>query len=398
MKIAQDSKPPDAPKFKVIGAVSGFMLCSASMLLVNKLAVNYMPLPAFLLLAQFGTASVAVRAAGALGFIEVDALEWAKVKVFILVAFCFVGLLFANMKVLQFCNVDTFIAFRASTPLLISIADYLFLDRELPSLRSVAALVGLLVGTVGYVLTDKNFVLKGYEWLGVWFIIFAADQLFIKHAVSSVALSNWGRVYYTNLLGMIPLLLLAFAFEVGELTTTASKLSWNLPATVWLLVSCVVGTAMSYFQLLTRYLVSATSFTVLGNLCKVLTIVVNCLIWNKHASTYGLLSLFVSLTAGAFYQQSPMRSQSVPEAVAAPGSPKVSAAARLRAAAKAREETVSMPAYAPYNRRTHALRPRLPSTGFHVSRYRNTQVVESRRCATPHDPHPHSCRGNLHAC
>lgn len=296
----------DAPQFKVIGAVSGYMLCSASMLLVNKLAVNYLPAPAFVLLAQFVTAAVAVRGAGALGFIEVDTLEWRKAKVFMIVAFCFVGLVFANMKVLQFCNVDTFIVFRASTPLLISVADYFFLGRELPNLRSVAALVGLLVGTIGYVLSDKDFVVKGYVWLGVWFFIFAADQIYIKHAVSSVDLSNWGRVYYTNLLATVPLMILTIAFgEIGQLTNGGT---WNVPATVWLVVSCVVGTAMSYFQFLARYLVSATSFTVLGNLCKVLTIIANCLIWTKHSSLYGLLSLFVSLTASAFYQQAPMRS------------------------------------------------------------------------------------------
>ena len=44
-------------------------------------------------------------------------------------------------QVLQYSNVDTFIVFRASTPLLISVADYLFLGRELPSLRSVRAYI-----------------------------------------------------------------------------------------------------------------------------------------------------------------------------------------------------------------------------------------------------------------
>jgi len=287
----------DAPQFKVVGAVTGYMLCSASMLLVNKLAVNYLPAPAFVLLAQFVTAAVAVRAAGALDFIEVDALEWAKAKVFMIVAFCFVGLVFANMKVLQFCYVDTFIVFRASTPLLISVADYFFLGRELPNLRSVGALVGLLIGTIGYVLSDKNFQVKGYAWLLIWFVIFGADQIYIKHAVSSVKLSNWGRVYYTNLLATIPLLILTIGFgEIGQLTKSTS---WNVPALSWLFVSCIIGTAMSYFQFLARYLVSATSFTVLGNLCKVLTIVANCLIWDKHASAYGLLSLFISLSASA---------------------------------------------------------------------------------------------------
>jgi len=43
-----------------------------------------------------------------------------------------------TMQVLQYSNVETFVVFRASTPLLISLADYAFLGRELPSMRSVS--------------------------------------------------------------------------------------------------------------------------------------------------------------------------------------------------------------------------------------------------------------------
>ena len=35
---------------------------------------------------------------------------------------------------------------------------------------------------------------------------------------------------------------------------------------------------------------------------KVLTVVVNCMIWDKHSNMYGLAALFISLGASAFYQ------------------------------------------------------------------------------------------------
>ena len=44
-----------------------------------------------------------------------------------------------------------------------------------------------------------------------------------------------------------------------------------------------------------------------GNLCKILTVVVNILIWDKHASTTGLAFLFVCLASAAFYRQAPLR-------------------------------------------------------------------------------------------
>lgn len=53
--------------------------------------------------------------------------------------------------------------------------------------------------------------------------------------------------------------------------------------------------------------VSATSFTVIGILCKLGTLIVNRLIWDKHAGLKGSFFLLVCLAAGTFYQQAPMR-------------------------------------------------------------------------------------------
>jgi solute carrier family 35 protein len=45
-------------------------------------------------------------------------------------------------------NVETFIVFRSSTPLVISLLDYLFLGRTWPTARSWLALGGILVGAI----------------------------------------------------------------------------------------------------------------------------------------------------------------------------------------------------------------------------------------------------------
>lgn len=44
-----------------------------------------------------------------------------------------------------------------------------------------------------------------------------------------------------------------------------------------------------------------------GTMCKIATVVVNCLMWEKHASAPGMAALFVCLFAGMGYQQAPMR-------------------------------------------------------------------------------------------
>ena len=52
---------------------------------------------------------------------------------------------------------------------------------------------------------------------------------------------------------------------------------------------------------------SATTFTLIGIGNKFFTLLLNVLIWDKHASTLGIVVVCVCLLAGVFYQQTPKR-------------------------------------------------------------------------------------------
>ena len=88
-------------------AVVGYATCSSIMLVINKLAVHYLPAPSFVLLAQVTASWVAVKLAGCTGAIDVDELEWGKLKSFLPVAAAFLACIFANIKTLQFANVES---------------------------------------------------------------------------------------------------------------------------------------------------------------------------------------------------------------------------------------------------------------------------------------------------
>ena len=51
------------------------------------------------------------------------------------------------------------------------------------------------------------------------------------------------------------------------------------------------------------------SYTVVGVVNKFATIILNVLIWDKHASPTGLGAISVCLLAGSFYRQAPMRAE-----------------------------------------------------------------------------------------
>ena len=129
-------------------------------------------------------------------------------------------------------------------------------------------------------------------------------QLYIKHAVDSLVVeSNWGRVFYTNLWASV---IAGLSFATTE-PQVLRGFKWSYASAGALLISCILGVSMSYFAFLCRAAISATYFTVIGNVCKVITVLINVAIWEKHASPTGLGCLFMCLFAAFFYEQSPRR-------------------------------------------------------------------------------------------
>ena len=109
------------------------MLCSSTMLIINKIAITTFPAPSALLFFQLFSSSLCIYFTSRLGFVELERVSRSHLKSYVIVSFTFLAALLSNIKVLQYANVETFIVFRASTPLAISVLDYIFLGRDLPS-------------------------------------------------------------------------------------------------------------------------------------------------------------------------------------------------------------------------------------------------------------------------
>ena len=87
-----------------------------------------------------------------------------------------------------------------------------------------------------------------------------------------------------------------------------------LAGTVWTLrvlgpvvLSCIMGVAMSHASYLLRSHASATTAAVVGIVCKLLSVVLNLAIWDKHAGPTQLALLIVGIFAAAAYRQAPLR-------------------------------------------------------------------------------------------
>ena len=84
-----------------------------------------------------------------------------------------------------------------------------------------------------------------------------------------------------NSLATVPMLLLMLINSETKILMSAALPTAGVVA---LVLSCAGGLGMSYFSFALRAAISATSFSVIGNICKVLTILVNIMMWDQHAS------------------------------------------------------------------------------------------------------------------
>ena len=57
------------------------------------------------------------------------------------------------------------------------------------------------------------------------------------------------------------------------------------------------------------YIMFEHSFTLIGVVNKMITILINTLIWDNHASSYGIASLMVCIVGGTIYRQAPLQSE-----------------------------------------------------------------------------------------
>jgi GDP-mannose transporter len=282
---------------------------------VNKLILHSLPYPSLVISFQLLAALFFIFSAKALGYIQVDPIQWKYVAPYLAYTVAFSMGVFCNMKSLSMSNVETVIVFRATAPVLVTFLDALFLGRELPSLRSWFALSMIILGAYGYAASDEQFQMQGlsaYFWPTCYLFIISFEMAYGKKIIGSVDLkTKSGPVLYTNLLGFPPMIL--FAKMGGEFKRFWSDM-WARegarfpPGSIaLLLLGCVVGTGIGYSSWWCRDKVSATSFTLIGVMNKCLTVIVNLMIWDQHAAPAGILSLFLCLVGGSLYQQAPLR-------------------------------------------------------------------------------------------
>ena len=293
---------------KLIFIALSYSFCSSTLLLVNKFVLRAFPAPSTVLATQCIFTAFAVRVASLLfPNRRLEKISDEDLKLFFVVVACFVGTLFSNAKALQFTNVDTIIGLRLTMPLITSVLEYIFLGRELPNRRSSFALLGVAGSFSFYIIDNGSLSYQSLLWLGLWYFWAIFEGVFVKHVVTVSKLSILSKTYYLNMFATVIFVLMASKFESGRIQDAVESAFDSIFASLAWLLSCFLGFGMSYLTFQLRELVSATTFNMIGNICKILTISINSMVWNLHASAAGTASIVLCIGFTTMYSQAPMR-------------------------------------------------------------------------------------------
>lgn len=301
------------------GVAAGYCLSASLLSIINKWAVMKFPYPGALTALQYFTSAAGVFVCGRFKVVEHDPLDLLTMWRFLPAAIIFYLSLFTNSELLLHANVDTFIVFRSAVPIFVAVGETLFLHQPWPSLKTWLSLATIFAGSVLYVLTDYQFTFMAYSWALAYLISMTIDFVYIKHVVMTIGLNTWGLVLYNNLeaLLLFPLELLI----MGELKKIKHEFSdesdwYSFQVILPVGLSCLFGLSISFFGFSCRRAISATGFTVLGIVNKLLTVVINLVVWDKHSTWVGTVGLLICLLGGVLYQQSASKPKAANQASA----------------------------------------------------------------------------------
>lgn len=282
-----------------------YSACSSSMLVINKLAVSSNGLPTVVSGAQLVVSAAVVAVMEAFGAGVLGPFERKRIVPFVVYTTMFAAGLFSNMKALMLTNVGAVIAARCCLPLIVCVIEWAFMGRMFPNTRSIASLIGVVLSASFYITNDTGVSVDGGAgmfWLLTWWLLLAAQMTYGKHLTDNIQMTQWERVFYTNALAIPPTIVLYFV--TGENTM---EMKDGDGAFFYLVLSCVVGVAISYSGWKCRSVITATTFTLVGVLNKMATITFTIIVWPSDFSVLKTLSLLACVGFGLLYVDAPKR-------------------------------------------------------------------------------------------
>ena len=319
-------KKSDSPRFRAAGEgevrdalVSGasvlvYMLCSVSMILLNKLVTTRHRLEHFALvmvLLQCVAGAALAHGLRRAGWVEYPPLSGQVVKAWLPVTALFVAMLVTSLLSLHYMSLAMYTLLKNGALFLTALGDTVFFRRELAS-DHLIGFYFMLLGSVLSAQNDRWLTAEGVMWTVLNIVFTASYNLYLKQVLHRHREwgGHWAPMYYNNLMSVFLVLsLLAFAGVTGggsdadgALARHAGGLAGFAAAAAELSAegqACVVafvaaGAVLSGASLWCMKHTSPTTYCVAGATCKIPNIVLGAIIFNQFPSRRGVLGIIVA--------------------------------------------------------------------------------------------------------
>ena len=152
--------------------------------------------------------------------------------------------------------------------------------------------------------------MSAYFWVFAWYFLLCFQMTYGKVLLQNVKLPTvWGPVLYTNILSIPPTLVLGAVLGDFEKYAAMDSADVSEDAWLWVGLSCVFGIAIGYSGWAARDMISATSYTLVGVVNKLLSVTISVLFINHNASLLSISALLVCLVGSTQYSQPPLREE-----------------------------------------------------------------------------------------
>ena len=299
--LGGSSKKKKGKNLQIVFIVVFQLVTSISMTLINKAAVRALPYPITLLLFQTLGTVVILEAGKAMRLLHYEGFRWEKGgKKFLGVSIAFVIPMVFNMMALEHVSVATVVVFRQVSTALVAVGEVFLFKKRFKTLVIVSILLGIM-GSLEYGFSATDFKFLGYLYSFLYAVSMAINALYVKSIFDQLPqMSSWEKTYYQNLEGSPFLLMMALPLEsISSCLSDMGRLSYQS----WTVIamSCFAGFAVSVAGILARTALSPTSFNILGNMSKPMTVLLSFFIFGIESSSKALLGLGMVLVAGALY-------------------------------------------------------------------------------------------------
>jgi GDP-mannose transporter len=242
------------------------------------------------------------------GFITYPGLNYTTVKSWLPINLMFIGMLYTGFMSFVYLSVPIITIMKNLTNVFTVFGDFVFFHQT-PTWSTAFSIILMTFGAIMAGANDLQFSWIGYVWMVMNCLLTSAYTLYMRHATVNINLPKLGMVYYNNLLSA--LLLTPVCYFVGDLQKLQNPSVFNSTFVALNVLTGMFGVCLNFSSLWCVGTTSATTYAIVGSLCKIPITVLGFVLFDAPVTAKGLGFIVLGTMGGLLYGYSKLPSSNL---------------------------------------------------------------------------------------